>query len=156
MRNPTFYAAVLIAALALPATEAMASDKVYRWTDENGHVHFGDNPPERATAEVIDMGSAASTGVQATAQPSSPINPQEPSRAQQQRDERELLRKENAETKKALTAGCQSRRDTVAQLEPSTRVMVTTEEGEVYRMDDNDRMSELAKLKSYISENCQD
>jgi len=34
--------------------------------------------------------------------------------------------------------------------------MVTTEDGEVYRMDDNDRLEELARLNAYISENCED
>lgn len=152
MRNTSLYAPVLIAALVLAAMDATAMDDVYRWVDKDGNVHFGDNPPQQANAEIVDI-QPNSIGVAPA--PATLVNsPQQPSRAQQQRDERELERKANAETKQALAAGCDSRREAVAQLEPKPRVMVTTESGEVYRMNDDDRLTELAKLKAYISENC--
>ncbi|NOR18642.1 MAG: DUF4124 domain-containing protein [Xanthomonadales bacterium] len=155
MRNTSLYVTVLIATLVLAATDAVAVDDVYRWVDEDGNVHFGDNPPQQANAEVVKI-QQNSTGVE-PAPPGALLNtPQQPSRAQQQRDERELRRAEDAERKQALASGCDSRREAVAQLEPKPRVMVTTEGGEVYRMDDDDRLEELNKLKAYISENCKD
>ena len=154
MRITTLFTAVLIAALVLAATDAIANNNVYRWVDENGDVHFGDNPPRQANAEIVDIQPDASSGLKADAYSKSESSPGEPSRAQQQRDERALQHKEQTEKAEALAVGCEQRRASVAQLEPSTRVMVTTEDGEVYRMDDNDRLAELGKLKAFISENC--
>lgn len=155
MRIKALYTAVLIAVLALTATDAMATDGVYRWVDENGDVHYGDNPPRQADAEIVDIKPDASSGLKTDAYSKPESTSGQPSRAQQLRDERALHHKEQSEKAEALAAGCAQRRASVAQLEPSTRVMVTTEDGEVYRMDDNDRMAELGKLQAFITENCQ-
>jgi hypothetical protein len=40
-------------ALLLVGTSAMAS-QVYRWTDEQGRVHFGDKPPADAATTQVD------------------------------------------------------------------------------------------------------
>ncbi|WP_018871709.1 DUF4124 domain-containing protein [Thioalkalivibrio sp. ALJ16] len=41
-----------LAALLAPA---FASADVYRWTDDQGNVHFGDRPPEGRTSESVDV-----------------------------------------------------------------------------------------------------
>ena len=156
MGKATLLMAVLIATLTLTATDAMAADGVYRWVDENGDVHYGDNPPRQANAEAVDIQPDASSGLKPDAYSQLESSAGQPSRAQQQRDERALQRKEQTEKETSMAAGCEQRRATVAQLEPMPRVMVTNEDGEVYRMDDNDRLAELGKLKAYISENCQE
>jgi hypothetical protein len=155
MRKATLYAAVLIAALVVPATDAMASDNVYRWVDENGNVHFGDKPPEKTKAEIINIQSSPATNTQAASEPASAAASGQPSRAQQQRDERATRRKEDAERQEAVAAGCAQRYKLVSQLEPSTRVIIRdVETGEVMRMDDNERLKELDEAKAYIAENC--
>lgn len=156
MRIATLYMAVLMATLLLPATDAIASDSVYRWVDEDGNVHFGDRPPEQVDAEKINVQTSPGSAGQPTADTTSEKTPPQPSYAQKQREERAQKRRENAEKQQSIAKGCEQRLATKAQLEPSTRVMVTTEDGEVYRMDDNDRLEELAKLNVYISENCED
>lgn len=47
-----------IAALMLIQIGAVNSE-IYKWTDENGKVHFGDVPPESEKAEVIDENKLA-------------------------------------------------------------------------------------------------
>ena len=39
------FATLLAASLLLAATPSHAGDKVYRWVDKNGRVHYGDRPP---------------------------------------------------------------------------------------------------------------
>ena len=34
---------------------ALAADKVYKWTDENGVVHYDAKPPEQAEAQTVDI-----------------------------------------------------------------------------------------------------
>lgn len=43
--------AIILLALSLPA-----SAQVYKWTDENGQVHFGQRPPPASGAEHVPIG----------------------------------------------------------------------------------------------------
>jgi hypothetical protein len=157
MSKATILVTVLIAAFVLTAPDAIAKDSVYRWVDDKGVVHFGDRPAGVANAEKIDIdpGEVKSTpAVSDVERDAIYAQPSETSVAQQQRDARAKSRKEAAVLKDAIDAGCQQRREIVAQLEPSTRVMVRGEDGEVYRLDDNERLKALAEAKAYIAEKC--
>lgn len=155
MHKATLFTAVLLTALVLTATDAAARENVYRWVDEQGNVHFSDQPPGEIKAEVVDIQPGPTISSQPVAETAPVATDAQPSRAQQQRDERETRRKENAERQQALAAGCAQRHQLVSQLEPSTRVMVRDiETGEVIRMDDNERLKTLGEAKAYIAENC--
>lgn len=157
MRIAKILITVFIVAFVSMASDANAKDTVYRWVDDKGVVHFGDRPANAANAEEIEIQTREAKIIP----PASDVErdaiyaqPSEPSRAQQQRDERAKNRQEAAELAQAIAAGCTQRRQIVAQLEPSTRVMVKGEDGEVYRMDDNERLKALAEAKAYIAEKC--
>ncbi len=153
MYKAALYAVVLMTALVVSATDA--SDNIYRWVDEQGNVHFGDKPPEKASAEVVDIQPGPAISSQSRAESISTPTVEQPSRAQQQRDERATRRKEDAERQQAVEAGCAQRHQLVSQLEPSTRVMVKDiETGQVTRMDDNERLKVLGEAKAYLAENC--
>jgi len=148
---------VFIAAFALTVMDAIAKDVVYRWVDDKGVVHFGDQPAESANAEVVDIQSATTVNTQPAndAENASPYQqPSEPSRAQQQRDERAKNHQKAAELKEEIAANCERNRMIVSRLEPTPRVIVTGENGEVYRLDDAKRLKTLNEAKSYIAENC--
>lgn len=158
MRIATIMFAVLIATLANPATDASAADEIYRWVDENGVVHFGDRPPANTAAEILSIQQSESSDSAVapdadSADLSTPTEPQ-PSAAQQKRDERAEKRAELEANEKIIAEACAQRRTIVSQLEPSTRVMVQTEDGTVARMDDNVRLETLNEAKSYIADNC--
>ena len=101
MRFATLFMAVLIIPLALSLNDAVAKKgEVYRWTDENGVVHFGERSEENANAEqVIIRKSPASSTSSSSVDTSTDENQQQepqPSIAQQRRDEREKRRQENS------------------------------------------------------------
>ena len=158
MRFTTILMAVITVAFLLLATDAMAKDDVYRWVDDNGVVHFGDRPPKKTDAEQINIHPSAgvTAPAYASATPASTGEQQEPepSYAQQKRDERAKRRQEAAEQKQITDAACKQRRTLVAQLEPSTRVIVEYEDGTVGRLNDNERLETLNEAKAYIAENC--
>jgi len=150
--------AVLVMALAILATDAAAEETIYRWVDENGGVHFGDTPPENATTEQVSVipdtiSQAPPSSAASGAEPQAPVEPQ-PSYAEQLRQERAEKRKEREEQQRILAEACAQRRTLVAQLEPSTRVMVQMEDGTVTRLDDNVRLETLHEAKSFIDKNC--
>jgi hypothetical protein len=74
MRSPGFRRAVagllLGGSVALAAAPALAADAahVYRWTDRNGHVHYGDVPSPSA----IELNPRRATGSEDTRQAVAP------------------------------------------------------------------------------------
>jgi predicted secreted Zn-dependent protease len=68
MRMPRIIAAwaVAFAGIATFAVDDALSE-VYRWTDENGKVHYGDRPPEEAKAKSVDTAKMDSTTTGGTA-----------------------------------------------------------------------------------------
>ena len=88
MRFVTFYLAILMATFMISATDAMAADSVYRWVDEDGNVHFSDQPPGNTDSEVIDIKPSQGVDPQPVTDSTTQAEPEQPSRAQQQRDER--------------------------------------------------------------------
>ena len=158
MRIAIIFMAILIAMLGFLATDAVAKDEVYRWVDEDGVVHYSDLPGGLNNAEPVTIresgglsGQAPSTSAQAD---TNQFGEPQPSYAQQQRDERAEIRNEAALRAQEIAAGCAQRRQLVARLEPSTRVMVRLEDGTVTRMDDNIRLETLGEAKDYIAEKC--
>ncbi len=48
--------AVLLAVLLLAGFgHALAADKIYKWTDDNGVVHYSATPPDQIEAEPVDI-----------------------------------------------------------------------------------------------------
>jgi hypothetical protein len=159
MRIATNIMAILFATLLFLAMDVMAGNEIYRWVDENGVVHFGEQPPEKGNAQSVSVqqsaGIDANPSTDATpANPEDPLEPQ-PSVAQQRRDERAEKRAEREENERITAAACAQKRTLVSQLEPSTRVMVRMEDGTVTRLDDNVRLETLNEAKTYIANNCE-
>lgn len=159
MRITKIFTAILTGTFLFFAAEAMSDDKVYRWVDENGVVHFGDQAQGRKDAEIVNI-KEDSSGVNLSSSSHQPADageqadPQQPSYAQKLRDERAKSRQEWEEKKRMTAEACEQRRKLVSQLEPSTRVIVEYEDGTVTRLDDNVRLKDLDEAKAYIAENC--
>jgi len=158
MRFTTISMLILIVTLDLSATNAVAKDEVYRWVDENGVVHFGDRPDGQSNAEPVDIQTSRGSSTQPSSAPLSTDTGQQqepqPSYAQQRRDKRAEKRKETSEKQRAIAAGCAQRRQLIARLEPSARVMVELEDGSVIRMDDDERLKTLGEAKTYVADKC--
>lgn len=160
MRIKVILMMVVATLLLCSVTAASAQQKVYRWVDKNGVVHFADMAGKYPDAEIIDIQNNVTTVTETAANPepaatdSTEAAAPPPSYAQQRRDERAQKRKENAELQSAIKAGCEQRRKLVAQLEPSPRVMIKNEDGDITRMDDDARLKILSEAKAYIAAQC--
>jgi hypothetical protein len=158
MRIATLFIAVLIIPLIVSVNDVEAKDEVYRWTDENGVVHFERRPEAHTNAEQVIIRKSPASSTPSSTVDTSTLGDQkqepQPSYPQQRRDERERKRQENAERQNEIAAGCEQRRQIVSRLEPSTRVMVNNKDGTVSRLDDNVRLEALAEAKAYIAEKC--
>jgi len=135
----------------LAAVHAGAQDgTMYRWTDENGVVHFSDVAPPGQDVQPQSLPSAAPPG-----SVSPETEPAEAASAAQQRRE-EIARKadEAAAQQELNQAQCAGWRGELERLEPNRRVYSTNEQGETERMDDVVRTDRVAELHDLIGENC--
>ena len=160
MRIKVIWVFVIATLLLCSVTAASAQEKVYRWVDKNGVVHFEGMASKNTHVEIIDIKHGTTTVAEpaTTAEPASTdsaetIEPA-PSYAQQRRDERAQKRKEKAVLQGAVKAGCEQRHNIVAQLEPSPRVLIKNEDGNISRMDDDTRLKTLSEAKAYIAKKC--
>lgn len=147
--------------MVLSCNYSLAAPDIYRWVGEDGVVHFSEQPPGNIEAEKFDTRVEQSKGVGFDAEPSSanaatetgadgkPVN-----MAEQLREERAQARREAADKRAETEAKCAQAKAVIAQLEPFPRVMTTNEEGEVVRMDDNDRLEKLGNAKDFVAANC--
>jgi hypothetical protein len=138
--------------LCLAACAAFG-EGVYKWTDAQGRVHFGDRPP----------GGAASTGI---APPSAPAAtpPTDAERASRQqrlldmyRDER--LEKEEREAKQKADEEerrrrCAYARDRLDRYQRSTRIYDPQPSGERRYLSDGERDAEIRTAQNEVARWC--
>jgi len=148
------------------------ADEVFKWTDENGVVHFGDRPPEGQKTQIIDIpqaprsGNAGANSSPDDAQPGSDSSAADAtslpgeeeaaplSLADQRREQIATDRQEKREAREETERMCAKHRQRLTQMEPARRVFYTDETGQSVRMDDDVRMGLIAEDKAFIAENC--
>jgi hypothetical protein len=140
--------------------------EIYKWTDEDGVVHFVDTPPANDSGQVVNIENASSPGTAGanlqneeigsrSAPPAASGDPEAPkSAAQQRREQIAKNRKERREAQAEMDRMCQKHRKRVEQMEPARRVFYRDEKGEEIRMDDNLRIGLIEESKEYIAKNC--
>jgi hypothetical protein len=150
---------------------AVAAD-LYSWTDENGVLHYGDMPPNGQSVQAVkDKASPPPSTYEANSVPDSTradtaidamagengegaedSPPQ--SFADARREQIAKNRKERREAQAEMDRMCEIHRKTLANIEPSRRVMYKNEKGEVMRMDDDQRIAMVKESKAFIAKNC--
>ena len=144
------------------------ANEVFKWTDENGVVHFGDRPPEGQKTQIIDIPQAhtranpspddAQPGSDSSAADATSLPGEEEaaplSLADQRREQIATDRQEKREAREETERMCAKHRQRLTQMEPARRVFYTDETGQSVRMDDDVRMGLIAEDKAFIAENC--
>jgi hypothetical protein len=101
----------------------------------------------------VGLGAVATTKAQGQDNPYQQVENQ-PSIAQQRRDEIAQKSQQAQVNQAVYSAQCSSWQAEVDRLEPNRRVFFTNEEGETERMDDVERTDRVAQLKNQIAKNC--
>ena len=148
------------------------ADEVFKWTDENGVVHFGDRPPEGQKTQTIAIpqsyrpGSSGADPSPDDSQPGNDSNAADApdvageqetvplSLADQKREQIATERRERREAREETEQKCAKHRKRLTQMEPARRVFYTDENGQSVRMDDDVRMDLIEEDKVFIAKNC--
>jgi hypothetical protein len=154
-RNPRFMVQLLAAILALTASQLTWSAKVHTWTDENGVVHYSDSPRPDGQSQTVEVEGIYNPGTvsglaEAGAEAAEPVS----NRIQQEREQRRNARAERLQAQEEIDKLCALHRDRLTRVEPARRVMYTDEDGEMIRMDDDERLALVDESRKFISENC--
>lgn len=149
------FPAVATAALSLVCFSAGATE-VFTWTDADGVKHFSHTPPpENADAQAQEVGEIPSIGTVAAPPVEGLDNEQNPSYAEQTRQQLANDRDRREKIREVQSRLCEQAKTRIALIEPSRHVYFIDDSGETVRMDDEARAAEVEGLKNYIADNCQ-
>jgi hypothetical protein len=144
---------------ALLAVAAAASAQLYKWTDPNGRVQYGDSPPAGVNATPLRRPSAASAPApDAKAAPKGPLTPAEQEAefrkrqidAQKER-EKQAHAEQQAEVKRE---NCARAQDYLRTLESGQRIARTDPTGERYYLEDAQVAQETAGAREDVRKWC--
>jgi len=137
--------ALLLTAVLVPM---LASAQIYRWTDAEGRVHFGQRPP--AGAEQVNVRPQV-------------VERDEQTRAREARSERffdarrqeqQEAREQASEARVAREQGCGSLRNQLSQLQLGGRFFRNDAAGERVYYSDSELEAARQRLAARISQEC--
>ena len=125
--------------------------QMYKWTDEDGHVHYSRTAPQNYQAQEVKIRT-------------SPVDYNTQQRLKKLSDdlnERHTDRKqareegiEAAEQQKKIEAFCQKAKSQVALLKSGASISARTADGTRVNVSDADRTVRLAKINSHVTKLC--
>jgi hypothetical protein len=122
--------------------------KVYKWTDENGTIHYGDKRPEGAESETLRVQSKSSA-------PRPSVKDQLNTLEEQQKKEG-LAKQEQEQAKKVKEQNelrCSQARNNLQTIENNARIRIE-ENGELRYMTPEELSAKKAEMNKVIEEAC--
>jgi len=144
-----------LVAFALTAATAVYAEEIYKWTDDDGNVHYGDRPSGSPTEERLQISSSrtSSSAVSRRVQ-----SYQDATAAREEaREERKSAEASAAAERQAAEEQAQRCAQMRAQLKTmleARRVYREGDDGERVYLDEQQRDDARAKAEEQISENC--
>ncbi|SEO60104.1 DUF4124 domain-containing protein [Aquisalimonas asiatica] len=132
----------------LVATTASAG--IYQWTDDDGHVHFGENPPPEVDAERLDGA------------PGPASQPEEPATDDDQADSgpsdepavEEESGADEEQPEGVLAEACEDARHNAEVYADESVRRVQTEDGDVQILEPEEREARLDEAQTFLDEHC--
>lgn len=144
-----------IAALVITASSATYADEIYKWTDEDGNVHYEDRPSEVYAGERLQMSyNRTDSGnvqqrVQALQDSTAARN-----EARAERDAQNATAAENRAAAEAKAAKCEKYRAQLKVMLETPRVYRENAAGERSYLDDVQKEEARSQAEALIKETC--
>lgn len=135
---------------ALLAAPAVA--QVYKWTDDQGRVHYSDTPPTDAEAALLPIESAE-TDLEATLREQVARERELELREQTEADAAEDAAAEAAH-RAAVERACLQARERVATIESARRLSRVDADGNRRTYNEEERAAALAEARQQVAEWC--
>jgi hypothetical protein len=125
---------------------------LYKWVDEEGNVHFGDQPPEPQIAQSIDIKPAPKADPLYSERLRKQQNFLE--QRQEDREERQKTEAKQKQQRNEEQQLCQKAKNELTRFEPRGRIYVPRPDGNHYYMDDNEKQAYLTELRRKVKMYC--
>jgi len=152
----------LILMVVVLFSSQLAAEKVYKWVDDNGQIHYSSQRPVGHEAETMKLKKgpriAAKTDTKAESQAGEESNESASTDAD---SEAEIAAKAAAKAKLAESdiinnkKQCDLARKNYNALNATVRVTRTNDKGETVRMTDDERVNALQNAQQGIKQYCQ-
>ncbi len=144
---------LLLSGFALTSVQA---ETIYKWTDAQGTVHFGERPPEGVKAEIVSVTTGSSTSADSQDDPYAAARAklQTPAEAKQQRAELAQQRELEQQQEARMAAACEAQRARLQELIPRSKVLLQNPDGTSRMLSDDERLSMIDESQKFVDENC--
>ena len=145
--------------LLLTTSLGMADSEIYKWTDEDGNVHFSDcPPPPSCDAETIrtPVEPAKEDVSRAQQRLDEMLQEQQVTKAERERAKLEKERKRvlAMEVAVAMKRACIRARQNLQVLQVQKPVFYIDEKGEYVYLDEATRQAEIERMKNLVAATC--
>ena len=132
-------------------SSADAAGKFYKWTDDKGVVHYGENPPDTATAQKVNVhtGKASAEAEQAAQDDTATA-----SKSTATPNDVEESKKVADENAKIIKQNCDVYRQNLSALKSSPRIREKDAKGEYRYLTDEEKAAREKDAQSYLDTNC--
>ena len=127
--------------------------KFFKWTDENGNIHYSDKAPDNVeSAETVHVSSKKRTSNDTDKEePETQLRDDTP---QRESTTPEDLAKEKEKQEKALAEYCQSIQSNIKSLQIGGRIQTVDPEGNKKFLDQEEQQQKLNEYLKEQKENC--
>ena len=136
-----------------------ANAKVYKWTDENGKVHYSDKPIDDKSKQIkMERQPTNAEVLQARQRASTLIQHQNKvqSIADEEAKDKQILAQKNEQNRAKMTKACNEAKYNIRLYGSGRRIFSTDENGnKIYKgYTDEEKNQMIAELQKSIKENC--
>lgn len=138
----------LLSMSVFPAT----AGSVYKWTDENGVIHFGDQKPSNQRSENVDIRVAAPTsGKKQNQSPEEQVD--KLNNANEQKSASQKASREAEARKKQMEANCKIAQDNLKTLNTYSRISIE-ENGKKRYLSPEEINTKRSEYQNIIEDTC--
>ena len=158
-RNKSMTCALLLAGMAIAGSGAVSAGDIYKWTDAEGNVHFGDRPSGAATEERLAISSHPTDPDRVSAIVQASVQARNDARTA--RNEAEAEAREAEPTAEELRAAeaerkqkCNTYKERLEKFVTSRRLYREDENGERAYLDEEETLAARARVQEQVLEFC--
>lgn len=136
------------------AVTVHAQADLYKWTDDQGKVHYTDQPPTLKAQIIRNDTAAAQAGITSQATQSLDAKDQAYQKRRKEADEARAKAEKEAEQARVQRENCAKARNNLSTLQNTPRVYTTDAAGQRTYMDDAARARALADSQKAAADFC--
>lgn len=145
---------LLVSCFALTPVQA---ETIYKWTDAQGTVHFGERPPEGVDAELVSVITGSNTNSDESIDDpyaAARENLRTPAEAKEDNANAAKQRELEKQQEARMAAACEAQKARLEELIPRSKVILQNSDGTSRMLSDDERLNMIDESQKFVDENC--